>query len=446
MKEADRPRSADRKWAVMGLLALLASEAALLMAATRSSDFAVSGSAARFVAWLLSAGVVFLVAIFWFERMPQRWRPAFFWLGAIGLRLSTLGFAPGDDFWRYLWEGRIQVAGWNPYEHAVNAAALEHLRDPIWEMVRLPRWAAIYPPGAEMLFAALARLGESRWLFRGVFFVGEMLTLFLLIRINTGSGRYRASAWYAWNPAVAAMLIGSAHFDSVMILAMTAAMWALHRADPLRRGTYAWSWVVLAAALLGMAISLKLVPLVLLPVWAIALRRKAWVLGTSIAIPLLLSMLYGGPQVALKPLARFARDTQFNGLFWWVPELFLPKQFHNQLYLVILGLTICVIAWIFREDWRRGSLWALGAALILSPVLHPWYVIWILPLAAWRKVHGWTILSLTVLAALLVWDASPWWPEWQVTAPLRTLMIAPVLLWMAVEYWQKRRTHEPSAV
>ncbi len=424
------------------LFALLAAEVGLLATAAPFSDFAKDGSALRFVGWLLAAGLVFLGAVRCFEEIPQRWRPAFFWIGAIALRLVTFAYTPGDDFWRYLWEGRIQIAGWNPYEHAVNAAALEHLRDPVWELVRLPNWAAIYPPGAELLFAWLAGWGESPWIFRGFFFGCEMLTLFLLIRINTGSGRYRASAWYAWNPAVAALLIGGAHFDGAMILALVAAMWALHRADPLRRGSFATSWLVLAAVLLGVAISLKMVPVVLLPLWALTLRKKAWVLGVAVAIPLLLSFCFGGPWTVLASLVRFTRDTQFNGLFWWLPELFFPKLYSNQIYHGFLLAVVAALSWVFRGDWRRGSLWILGAVLVLSSVLHPWYVIWILPLAAWRKVHGWTILSLSVLGALLVWDASPWWPEWQVTAPLRALIVVPPLLWVAVEYWQRSRARE----
>lgn len=428
------------------LLAVLIAQAAVLASAARYSDFQQEGNAARFVGLLLGAGALFFGAIRLFEEVPQRWRPAFFWLGAMGLRLSTLAFAPADDFWRYLWEGRIQIAGWNPYMHPANAETLAHLRDPIWELVRLRNWPAVYPPGAELLFARLVSFGESLGVFRACFFLCEMLTLFLLIRVNTGSGRFRASAWYGWNPVVAALLIGGAHFDGVMILALVAAVWALHRADPLGREVYATSWIILAALLLGVAISLKVVPFVLLPVWALALRKKAWVLGIAVAVPLLLSLGYGGPAMVFDPLIRFTRDTQFNGLFWWLPELIFPKQYFNGIYNTVLLVVVCAIAWRFRRDWRRGSLWALGASLVLTPVLHPWYVIWILPLAAWRKVHAWTMLSLSVLAALLVWDASPWWEEWQVTAPLRTLILLPPLLWLAVEYWSKWKADESPAV
>ena len=74
------------------------------------------------------------------------------------------------------------------------------------------------------------------------------------------------------------------------------------------------------------------------------------------------------------------------------------------------------------------ALWLLGLALVLSPVLHPWYATWILPLAVWRRAHAWTILSITALAALLLWESTPWWTEWQPNLLTRSLVIIPPLI------------------
>ena len=76
---------------------------------------------------------------------------------------SRCGFSPcrlepGDDFWRYQWEGKIQQAGFNPYTHAPDAPALEALREefPAWHRINHRHFRTIYPPGAELVFLALS--------------------------------------------------------------------------------------------------------------------------------------------------------------------------------------------------------------------------------------------------------------------------------------------------
>src|SRR5207302_3605638 len=132
-------------------------------------------------------------------------------------------------------------------------------------------------------------------------------------------------------------------------------------------------------------------------------------------------------QVVSKSLAEFARVTRFNDLVWWIFDLgFWPthvKQTVNGCWMTLLpwvGLNpdyenskdsfllvvaVAVIVVIFRRDWRRSALWVLGAMLVLSPALHPWYVSWILPLACWRKAFAWFVLALSVAVCLLVWEA-----------------------------------------
>ena len=68
-----------------------------------------------------------------------------FWIVAILLRIVALPLEPGDDFWRYQWEGKIQNAGFNPYVQAPN--------DPQLATV----WARSFPIGARSIIAISAR-------------------------------------------------------------------------------------------------------------------------------------------------------------------------------------------------------------------------------------------------------------------------------------------------
>src|SRR5437773_10517358 len=78
-------------------------------------DWTLQEMPVRFVAAAMVGGIAFLFAIKEFPVLANRRAQAFiFWSVAIGLRLIAMPLAPGDDLWRYQWEGKIQRAGFNP--------------------------------------------------------------------------------------------------------------------------------------------------------------------------------------------------------------------------------------------------------------------------------------------------------------------------------------------
>ena len=430
---AEPPRA--RRGPIVFFLAIIA-EVALLLAALNFGDLGVPGHPARLVAALLGAGVCFLVAVRFFPKGGARNRAVLFWFVAIALRVVLLPMEPGDDLWRYLWEGRIQRAGFNPYVEGPDSVLLTDLRDDEWWRINHPESAAIYPPATELTFAALARAvaatpqsAVSVLAFKIVFVLADLATIALLLRLIAGPERHRTAAWYAWNPAVAYACAGAGHFDSLMLLTLTAAVCALHRATTPYATRPAWPWSLASAACLGLAIAFKLIPIFLLPVWFFALRKRAAALILSLAIPAALTLPYGGPGVVLKPLLAFTEVTRFNDLVWaWLEAITIQNPFgRNWPFTLTLAVAVGVIVWKFRADWRRSALWVLGAALLLSPTLHPWYVTWILPLAVWRGQTAWTILSLSALTALLLWESTALWTAWQPTLLTRSFVILPPL-------------------
>jgi hypothetical protein len=234
---------------------------------------------------------------------------------------------------------------------------------------------------------------------------------------------------------------GAAHFDSLMVLPLLAAILFLIRVEGAENPRAKWWLAVGAAVLLGLAISIKLIPLLLLPLCVFALRSRAPVLAISAAIPAALSVGFGWPRVPIwESLRHFAYVTRLNDLFWWVIEETIwpnPRQ-KNYHYNVTLVIVVVALSLLFWRDWKRGMLWVIGAALIFTPVLHPWYCTWILPLAAWRRVQPWQILSVTLFAYYLFWNqrlfAVPWRAEWW----LRAIIIVPPLVATAFAIRQQR--------
>jgi alpha-1,6-mannosyltransferase len=443
----------------------LVAQVSLCAALNFFDDWTLEEMPVKFVTLALLSGIAYFAAVSSFPiHLGARAQKIIFWVVVIALRLVALPLEPGDDFWRYQWEGKIQQAGFNPYVNAPDDPQLERVRAefPAWHKINHRDFRAIYPPGAELIFAGLSRISDRALLYKLLFAAADIGTIAVLLRLPVaavydrrpllspqilpiGGHRpplqnqaYANAAWYAWNPLVVYSFAGAAHFDSLMILPMIAGIVFLTRVESETDSRRKWWLALVASAAFGIAISIKLVPALLLICCVFALGYRAITLVVSAAIPLLLSLFYGYPQIPIwESLRRFAHVTRVNDLFWWLIEETVWPNPHqkNYHYNVILFIAVAVISLAFFWSWKRGLLWALGTALILSPVLHPWYCTWILPLATWRRAYAWHVLSVTLFAYYLFWNdrlfALPWHSEpW-----LRAIIAIPPLmagLWLGL--------------
>jgi hypothetical protein len=416
------------RWPLLHLS--IALTAAVLCCASLNlfDDWTLEEMPVRFVAAGMLCGIVSLFAINEFLKvarasslrpddehklearatLPLRSQAIIFWAVAIALRLVALPLTPGDDLWRYEWEGKIQRAGFNPYIHAPDDPQLEPVRAEYseWNRINHRDFRAIYPPGAELLFAGLSGISDQPLLYKLLFTAADLGTAALLLRLLGGTSRYANAAWYAWNPLVVYSFAGAAHFDSLMVLPMVAGIFFLTRFEAATEFRRKWLLALAASASFGIAISVKLVPILLLLSCVFALGFRAIALLVSVGIPALLSTLYGWPKIHIwESLGRFAHVTRLNDLFWWLIEETVWPNPHQ----------------------KRGMLWAFGTALILSPVLHPWYCTWILPLAAWRRAYGWFVFSVTLFAYFLFWNERLFLLPWHSEPWMRGIIIIPAL-------------------
>lgn len=420
-------------------LALLA-EVLLLAALHRFDDWRYETMPIKFVETAVLCGIAFFAASSAFVRLPGgRLATATFWSVAILLRIVALPLEPGDDIWRYQWEGRVQNSGFNPYVLAPNDEQLGPVRAqfPDWNRINHPDYSAIYPPGTELMFAALSRFAAGPLVYKLLFAAADLAALWILLGLIGGRARHVDAVWYAWNPLVVYSFAGAAHFDSLMILPMLAGIWFFVRSRNKTEPASQWRYAIFGAVAMGLAISIKLIPLLLLPVCVFALGRRAWALAISVVIPALLSVPFGFPRVPIwDSLDRFIYVTRLNDMFWWIIEDTVWPNTHqkNYHYNVVILIAVVVVSLFFIRNWKRGLLWAMGTALILSPVLHPWYCTWILPLAAWRRADAWQVLSVTLFSYYLFWDERLFLLPWHSEPWLRGFILIPPLVAMAFSF------------
>lgn len=208
------------------------------------------------------------------------------------MRLALVGAVPllSDDIYRYLWDGRVLLAGINPYEHAPLDAALAHLRDAdIWPKINHPHLPTIYPPAAQYLFGLAAYLGGSVWVLKLLLVLVELgcgLGLWRIVRGRWSASRQRAAlTLYALNPLVIVEIAWSGHIDALawgplaLALAMVGASGAMSER---------WRDWIGAGVMLGLSVAAKFLGIIALPLLLFAPSRLGFkaALGRRLAMTL----------------------------------------------------------------------------------------------------------------------------------------------------------------
>src|SRR5262249_28486725 len=188
---------------------------------------------------------------------------------------------PDDDIHRYIWDGRLQRLGFNPYLVVPSDPRVSKLHTPETRHLNNPDLPSPYPPGAQVFFRAVTAIQESTFALKLAFVIcdfGIALVLLDLLRV-TGLGAHLVLA-YAWNPLLAIEVAGSGHIDIVGVLLLVVSAAALVR-----------RWRATAAVALGLAIAVKFLPVVLLPLYWKRVRIRDATLAVAVIVLLYVPFL-----------------------------------------------------------------------------------------------------------------------------------------------------------
>ncbi|MCC7291059.1 MAG: DUF2029 domain-containing protein [Phycisphaerales bacterium] len=295
---------------------------------------------------------------------------------AVILRLIPIGAAPTDDAHRYVWEGRVQLAGYNPYVLAPDDAQLRPLRDASWTHINHPNWPAVYPPLAQLVFRGIAALHPHVQTAKVCFVACDIFAVFLLRALLRRRGE--AETWgslYALCPLTLSAFAVEGHLDSLMIAFTLGALLMAERKQ--------WAW---AGTLLGLAVSAKLVAVVLVPLLLVR-RWKTGLLAVGVAALSTLPYLDAG-WALFEGLQRFSGESAFFNLVGTLAGSALSTPVQR----AIGGLLLMAIAGtclLRATDMQRASYRLFSGLLLALPVLHYWYLTWVLALAAGQRRWSW---------------------------------------------------------
>jgi hypothetical protein len=353
------------------------------------------------------AAVTYLLAIRELLRIPKYPRHTVFIclvLAAVW-RVPFLLAPPGpqDDVLRYVWDGRVQRRGYNPYTAIPADPALARLHTNETREMNNPDVPSPYPAGAQLFFRAVTAIHESASAFKVAFAACDLAIVLLLMGElrRLGRGEHWVLA-YAWHPLLVTCVAYNGHIDILGVLLLLISAVALRR----HRQT-------VAAVAFGLAIAVKFLPAVLAPLYWRRVRIRDGLLA-ALVVGLLYAPFFGRGPVPIGSIGTYVQRFRFNDPIFAVLERLAPPQAAAGL-AVLFGLVTAI--WLRSKPLACSPdawAWPMAASLAGAPVVYPWYLLWLIPFlhsASTLPIVTWT---LSVLSVFFVWYSHTLGQPWQV--------------------------------
>jgi alpha-1,6-mannosyltransferase len=352
----------------------------------------------------LLQSAVYLAAVWLTWNAGSSWR-MLLGIGALAVVMRVpVTLAPpylSSDVYRYVWDGRVEAAGFNPYRYQPADPQLATLRDQeIYPRIGSKYAPTIYPPTVEAIFLVVTRVSESITAMKAAMVIFELVTFVLLARLLAIEGLPTSRVLvYAWHPVPLWEFAGSGHIDASLIAGSLAMFWAVRKRRPALAGFF------LAGATLT-----KLYPVVLI---SASYRRWDWKMPAVFLLAAVIAYLpfvSAGSQI-VGFLPGYAGQEGFDatgagfyllGLLRCMPAL---GQLSTRGYEIgaIIVMAALSVGFVLRRD-RKASPYAMAGVsaavfmFLVSPH-YPWYLSWLIVFACF--VRSVALLWLTNASLLL---------------------------------------------
>jgi len=354
-------------------------------------------------------------------------------------RLTLLPAAPSDDIYRYLWEGKLQLNGINPYSHPPESSSLEHLRDNFFPGINHKHLPTIYPPLTLMVFAVADYISHTIISMKAVFLLFDVLSIFILLKLLKVMGKDPHNVLtYAWSPLILISFAARGHCDSLQIFLVILALYLCAIRKNLR-----------SVFSITLAVMSKFIFVIIAPFLIPGKKFRYVVVLFAVIAALYLPYISAGKGL-FSTLLHFGTQYHFNdSVHFLIFCLCIGSPLASKIVTALIFGTVLLFLYkkylnLFVTDnngnsplsnggsEKRGNIEmnnfvlnyafvAIGTFLILIPTLHPWYLTWIIPFLCFNKNRAWILLTGTVICyyfmshelfSKMIWYNDEWvWKE-----------------------------------
>ncbi len=306
-----------------------------------------------------------------------------------------------NDMYRYIWDGRVQQNGFNPYQHPPDAAELRELRDnKVYPNINRKSYPTLYPAGAQIFFRLFHIIvGESVFGYKSLMTLFDIMTLFLLLSLLRIHGLDETRLIiYAWNPLVIFEIAYSGHLEGLTVFWMVLSLYlhANHKKQT-------------AIASLAISSAIKLYPALLLP--ALLNRgeriKGIFTFGITFLFFYLPFWVAGRKVLGFLPIYLQNPYESFNLGLKYVMIYLLPQlDYYLLSQFFLLGLMAAGLYVFFQHKQKdqalRYAYYLMALLMVLMPAsLHAWYVIILIPFLCFYPAVAWILFSMTVTLSYL---------------------------------------------
>lgn len=346
--------------------------------------------------------------------------------------------ALSDDFYRFVWDGRIQQLGINPFDFTPSQFIKQHsdqLLHKIFPYLNSPDYYSVYPQICQSIFKIASAIGgdsiyRTVIILKSAIFLSELGTILLLKKLL--SARINAKSLqllYILNPLVIIELSGNIHFEAFMIFFMLLAVWLINNQS-----------YISSAGALSLAIQAKLLPLIFIPLFfrQIGLKKTLNYAIVCLIITTALSL------ILLNSTERFAHFAEslrlyygkfeFNGsfysLFRSIGQWFLaynPIAVLSKI-MIVLALSGMMFVYFRKFELLNGMFWLLTIYLAFSAVIHPWYLTPLVALSAFSRFRFALVWSAMIPLSYYTYSAIPYSENYWFTG-IEYLLVIGFLIW-----------------
>jgi len=285
-----------------------------------------------------------------------------------------------NDVFRYVWDGRVILEGFNPYFFTPNTLSHMQVFDMPWYWDHLFfKWSvSSYPPFLQAVFTLsnlIAR--DSIIALKLIFTAFNVGTLYLLYSLISKEQRYWL-VFIALSPLFIYETIGAGHTESVFMFLLVLSLWLNKRGKLVSTGM----------ALAGLVLT-KFVPLLIVPFF---LKRKNWlyialsgiVMGGMLSVPFLVKFPVSE---LLSSLQLYVQEWVMSPGLFHVTQEIVGDAYIAKYVLLIIGLVLILVMWRNRTySLETKSFIVLLWILLSSAAVFSWYWLWVLPLIPFVSV------------------------------------------------------------
>lgn len=341
---------------------------------------------------LFSMAFAGMAALFFLAGEKNSFRNVLF--AGLLLRLAVFPFAPqwSDDFVRFLWDGELLKIGQNPFHQTPrewqegNVDPDNAYRNQLFESLNSPDYYSVYPPLNQAIFwlgakASIGFVSNGYLALRLILLLGEIGVFALLWKLLMAFQLpTKRIFWYWLNPLVIMEITGNLHFEGLVLLFLIASIWAIQKGKLGLSGSF---W--------GLAVGIKLLPLMLGPVFLAfeKSRKSVWFwAGMTLAIVISFIPLWIDDSWVnfAQSLKLYQGKFEFNAsIYYLLREVGYWIEGYNTIAFLTKILSLTTFILIGYVSWKRQPKTLLELIdlivliylvyLILQPVVHPWYIL-----------------------------------------------------------------------